>query len=225
MADLWNLSNKEELLRFQHEYSQNILIQPLVKQTGIVIGYDSTICDNRTIGNFTYFDLETCDIIDVQNEVLTTNNEEYESGYLALREIPIFKILWENRKFEPDLIVVDGNGILHQRKCGLATHISFLTNRPTFGIAKKLVGGNFKQFEYRKGSFSEIIWNEETLGVALCTNDNTKPVFVSIGNRITLEECITISLNFSKFRIPELTRQPDISSREHCRNLSKPGTI
>lgn len=219
MANLWKLS-KDELLKFQLEYGQKTKIKPIIKQTGIVIGYDSTFCDNKIIGNFTYFSLDTQDIVDVQNEVIIANTEEYESGYLALREIPVFEILWSKRKYEPDLIVVDGNGILHQRKCGLATHLSFQTDKPTFGIAKKLTGGQFQQFEYRKGNFSEILWNKETLGVALCTTDNTKPVFVSIGNRITLKECITISLNFSKYRTPELTRQPDISSREYCRKLT-----
>ena len=76
--------------------------------------------------------------------------------------------------------------------------------------------------QYR-GATESIIVEEQEVGIALRTQDKVKPIFISVGNRITISECVKLSLDFAKYRVPELTRQPDIKVREYCKRISIKG--
>ncbi|KAL0557690.1 hypothetical protein IC582_006240 [Cucumis melo] len=159
----------------------------------------------------------------------------YVPGFLAFREAPVLLELLERMKkraplLYPQLLMVDGNGILHPRGFGLASHLGVLANLPTIGIGKNLhhvdgltqtsvrkllsEGKNNDSIITLKG-ISGSIW-----GVAMrSTVDSLKPLYVSIGHRVSLDTAIEIVKITCKYRVPEPIRQADIRSREYLRKF------
>jgi deoxyribonuclease V len=131
----------------------------------------------------------------------------YVPGLLTFREGPAVLNCLKKIKNKPDVILFDGQGIAHPRKMGLAAHLGLWLKLPTIGCAKTPLYGEFKMPAFKKGSYSFIKGPDSLLGVVLRTKDNIKPIFVSQGYRITLEDAIKISLNScTKYRLPEPLR-------------------
>lgn len=147
----------------------------------------------------------------------------YIPGYLAFRELPLIIAAAKKLSSIPDVFMFDGNGMLHPRRMGIATHASFFLNKPTIGIAKsyfKMDGVNFKMPENRAGSFEDIIIDNEILGRVLRTHANVKPIFISCGNYIDLSTVteITLTLINQESRIPIPVRLADLESKILKRN-------
>ncbi|AEF19843.1 MULTISPECIES: endonuclease V [unclassified Hydrogenobaculum] len=123
----------------------------------------------------------------------------YIPGFLSYREFPIMEKLVNTSKVLPDIYMIDGNGMLHPRFCGLASHFGVNLDKISFGVAKKLLIGDIDKE-------NNIILNNIIVGKALKTKKNVKPIYVSIGHKISLESAVNITLHFSKYRIPEPTR-------------------
>jgi len=123
----------------------------------------------------------------------------YIPGFLSYREFPIMEKLVNTSKVLPDIYMIDGNGMLHPRFCGLASHFGVKLDKISFGVAKKLLIGDIDKE-------NNIILNKIIVGKALKTKKNVKPIYVSIGHKISLESAVNITLHFSKYRIPEPTR-------------------
>ncbi|KNA21022.1 hypothetical protein SOVF_047010 isoform B [Spinacia oleracea] len=156
----------------------------------------------------------------------------YVPGFLAFREVPILLKLLEKMKknahpFYPQLLMVDGNGILHPRGFGLACHLGVMADLPTIGIGKnlhhveglnhsevrdQLDAGDDKQSVYLYGN------SGHTLGVAMrSTLGALKPIFLSIGHRISLTTAMKVVKMTCNYRVPEPIRQADLRSREYLR--------
>jgi len=144
----------------------------------------------------------------------------YVPGLLAFREVPILLEALENLACQPDVLVCDGYGIAHPRRFGLASHMGVLTGLPSFGVAKSPFVGTFSEPGERRGGWSPLAEDGETLGRVLRTQTGIRPVFVSVGHRISLDQATDLTLTLSRrYRIPEATRQADILSREALRKL------
>ncbi|XP_064645988.1 endonuclease V-like [Lineus longissimus] len=158
----------------------------------------------------------------------------YIPGFLAFREADFlverfYKLRSVHPEYLPQLVLVDGNGLLHPREFGLACHLGVLLDLPAAGVAKKLfqVDGLENDAKHkekidglRKGgdTFPLVGSSGRTLGVALRSNEATKnPVYVSAGHKISLEATVTVVKKCCKHRIPEPVRQADIRSREFLR--------
>ena len=139
----------------------------------------------------------------------------YTPGLLAQREVPAFQILVERAPAAVDYFIVDGNGILHPRRCGSASMLGVLTGRRTIGVAKSLLRiGQAGPEQLGYGEHSFVRSGQEVVGAALRTAKGAvKPVFVSVGHRVSLERALAVVLAFSLYRIPEPQRQADIRSR------------
>lgn len=132
----------------------------------------------------------------------------YVSGYLAFREVPALLKAWEMLSQKPDLLVVDGNGIVHPRRMGIASHFGILTDQSTMGIAKTLLYGKYKEPDLSSGSASPIMDKKEQIGWALRSKNAVSPIFVSPGHRQSLEDSLKIATqSLGRYRIPEPTRQ------------------
>lgn len=142
---------------------------------------------------------------------------EYKSGYFAFYEGPLILKALEGLAKEniiPKLILVDGHGSAHPRKCGLANYIGVKTNTPTIGLAKNTMLNYIGELGSSRGSILPILLNNEVIGNVLRTQDNVKPIFVSIGNLITLDKATEIAVKLaSKYRIPEPIRRADIATK------------
>lgn len=133
----------------------------------------------------------------------------YIPGFLSFREGPIILEAFKKIKLEPDLILFDGQGIMHPKRMGIATHLGIILNKPTIGCAKNYLWGEFKLPKEKRGSYSYIYdkKTKERIGAVLRTKDRIKPLFVSIGFKIDLDTSIKIILKIThKYRLPQPLR-------------------
>ena len=131
----------------------------------------------------------------------------YIPGLLSFRESPLTLAACERLSITPDLILVDGQGIAHPRRMGLASHLGLFLDTPTIGCAKSLLCGRHEAPGEKPGSYAEVVDDGETIGVALRTRLGVKPVYVSIGHKVDLQTAIYWVLECCRgYRIPEPTR-------------------
>jgi len=142
----------------------------------------------------------------------------YVPGLLSFRECPVLLKAISRLKTVPDVVFVDGQGLAHPRRMGLACHLGLWLDRPTVGIAKSALVGEFQGLGRSKGSSAELVDAGEVVGVALRTADGVKPVFVSPGHRMTLKDAVRLTLACCDgYRIPKPTREAD----HHCKLLAR----
>ncbi|OHB58454.1 MAG: hypothetical protein A2173_08990 [Planctomycetes bacterium RBG_13_44_8b] len=131
----------------------------------------------------------------------------YIPGLLSFRESPVCLAAVEKLKKEPDAFMIDGQGIAHPRRFGIAAHLGLFFDKPTIGCAKSRLTGSFKEPATEKGAYSPLKDKNDIIGAAVRTRANVKPVFVSVGNKCLLKNAIDITLAWTtKYRIPEPTR-------------------
>ena len=132
----------------------------------------------------------------------------YVPGLLTFREGPVLLKCFEKLQNLPDVILFDGQGIMHPRRMGIAAHLGVLLDTPSIGCAKSRLYGEFKEPAGSRGSYEYVRdRDEKIIGACLRTRENVKPVFVSVGNKINLSKAIDIVLRSSpRYRIPEPLR-------------------
>ncbi|RYY49819.1 MAG: deoxyribonuclease V [Chitinophagaceae bacterium] len=131
----------------------------------------------------------------------------YIPGYLAFREVPALMKAWDQLAMKPDVVMMDGHGIAHPRRLGIAAHFGALTGVPSLGCAKKKLTGSFEAPGEAAGSSSPLLDREEQIGTVLRTKSLTKPVFVSPGNGMGLRNAVQITKKCLRhYRLPEPTR-------------------
>ena len=206
-----------EMKAFQKNLRNQISTQPYNKEPKIVAGVDLSYQKSKDEGLavIVSFNYDTLEIIDVTH-IVSRVTMPYQPGYLAFRELPVFINAWKKLKIEPDIVFFDGHGQIHPRRMGIATHASFFINKPTIGIGKSKFIGTFQEPENVVGSYNEVRDGDDLLGVIMKTKLNCKPVFISPGNGLTLEEAINFTRPFvtGKYRIPEVTRIADYYSKK-----------
>ena len=148
----------------------------------------------------------------------------YIPGYLAFRELPLIIKAAKKLSITPDLFIFDGNGFLHPRHMGIATHASFFLGKPTIGIAKsyfKIEGVDFRMPENVAGSYEDIIINNDIYGRVLRTHKDVKPIFISCGNFIDLPTttAITLELINHESRLPMPVRLADLETKRMRRQF------
>ena len=143
----------------------------------------------------------------------------YVPGLLAFRELPLLLEAIGKLAAKPDMLVCDGYGIAHPRRFGLACHLGVLLDLPSFGVAKNDFIGTHDEPGPRRGEWAPLSDRGEVLGRAVRTQSEVRPVYVSVGHRISLADATDLSVALSAhFRIPEPTRQADIISRQVLRD-------
>lgn len=132
----------------------------------------------------------------------------YVPGLLSFREVPAILMALEQLEQLPDLLMVDGQGIAHPRRFGIASHLGVWCDLPAIGVAKSLLIGWHAPLGAEVGMQQPIHHGGEVIGMALRTRAGVKPVYVSIGHRLSLATAVQITLQCrGKFRLPEPTRQ------------------
>jgi deoxyribonuclease V len=194
----------------QREMQERIIIQKPDFDLKFIAGCDSSFIGEDTI--LSAFVLLTFPKLEVIEKVWYTGAVElpYIPGFLAFREAPNLLKAYEKLQQKPDLIMVDGHGISHPRGLGIATHLGLHLNKPTIGVAKKVLVGTYKEPNPVKGSISPLEYKGEIIANVVRTKDNIKPVFVSPGHLTDLEYATKIALSCAtKYKLPEPTRLAD----------------
>lgn len=131
----------------------------------------------------------------------------YIPGLLSFRESPLILAACEQLGHTPDLLLVDGQGIAHPRRFGLASHVGLFLDLPTIGCAKSILCGQHGPVEQEAGSYSELLDSGEVIGVALRTKFRVRPIYVSIGHKIDLASALQWVMKCCRgYRLPEPTR-------------------
>ena len=138
----------------------------------------------------------------------------YVPGLLAFREVPVLARAFEKLERAPDLLLVDGHGLSHPRRFGLACHLGLLLDVPTIGVAKSRLVGQHGEPPPEAGGRSELRDGPDLIGLVLRTRDGVSPVYVSVGHRIGLQQAAEWVLRVCRgYRLPEPTRLADQLSK------------
>ncbi len=203
----------EDARRLQDEISKKVVLEPLKGEINAVGGVDALSDGENIIGCVSVFDYRSLVPAEETYSIVKTSLP-YIPGYLTFREGPAMLSALERLSRLPDILIFDGHGIAHPRGAGIATHLGVLLDMPSIGCAKKCLVGEYQKPSPEKGSWEPLIYKDKIVGAALVTRSGCKPVFISLGHRITLEESLSVILNLApRFRIPEPIRAADSLSR------------
>ncbi|HEJ8091706.1 TPA: deoxyribonuclease V [Serratia liquefaciens] len=139
----------------------------------------------------------------------------YIPGFLSFREYPALLAAWEQLQQKPDLVFVDGHGISHPRRLGVASHFGLLVDVPTIGVAKKRLCGKFAPLDAAAGALAPLEDKGEQLGWVWRSKARCNPLFISTGHRVGADSALAwVQRCMAGYRLPEPTRWADaIASR------------
>jgi len=205
----WNVTPKEAVA-LQKELREKVRLVPLGKKPALIGGADVSMNRFAKDGYAGFVVLDASTLRMVSHSVVAAEIPfPYIPGLLSFREIPMLLEAWEKLRQKPDVLVVDGVGIAHPRRMGIATHLGLVLGVPTIGCAKSVLTGTYKEPAHVFGAISYLhdSKTKEIIGAAVRTKPGVKPVFISAGHLITLEESIEIIKKcVVKHRLPEPTR-------------------
>lgn len=205
----YNHLSPTDAIALQKELRSQVSLVPLEKDIRTVAGADISFNKFSEIvyAGIVVLSYPGLEVIETATAV-SRITFPYIPGLLAFREVPAVQEAWQKLAAKPDVLVMDGHGIAHPRRIGIATHFGILENTPTLGCAKSLLSGNFTMPGNDRFAESELVYRGETVGVALRTKTNCRPVFISPGHLVTLQQSVEIVKNCTgAYRVPEPTRQ------------------
>ena len=208
----------------QNDLKEHISLQNnfLENQISLVAGVDIAYWhkNNKEYGAccIQVFDFRSKNLIE-QVSYINEITIPYISGFLAFRELPLILEAVKKLKTQPSLYMFDGNGYLHKRHMGIATHASFYLKKPTIGVAKtyyKIENIDYTMPENIAGAFTDIVIDGEVYGRTLRSRKNVKPIFVSSGNWIDLDTATNITMHFidKDSRLPIPVRYADLATHQ-----------
>lgn len=222
----WDLSPKEAI-ELQKELKDAIVLKDLKRPVQYVAGADVSFnkFEPEVYTGIVVLEYESMRVV-AHSLVMGKAGFPYIPGLLSFREIPSLIEAWESLPMQPDIVMLDGHGIAHPRRMGIAAHFGLLAGVPSLGCAKKLLTGTTEDPETEKGSYTIIRKNEDILGWSLRTKNKVKPMFVSPGHLCSMEDCRQIALHCSRgYRMPEPTRRAHLLVNELRRGVIKPGSV
>jgi deoxyribonuclease V len=198
----------QEAFRIQEELRKRLVLEDVPRAPETVAGVDVSFSKSRDLlfAAIVVLDVHTLELLQTASASLHPTFP-YVPGLLSFREGPVVLEAYSRLKRAPDLMMFDGQGIAHPRGLGLASHIGVLVDVPSIGCAKSRLIGEFKEPKQKRGAMRTLSIGRKKVGVVLRTKNNTKPLFVSPGHRITVETAAKLVLETGRgYRLPEPTR-------------------
>lgn len=131
----------------------------------------------------------------------------YIPGLLSFRELPAVLQALDQLQLLPDIFLVDGQGYAHPRRLGIATHLGILAGIPSIGVGKTRLLGTHAAVADRRGAWQPLLDKDEVIGAVLRTRQGVKPIYVSIGHRISLASAVRLVMSCTtRYKLPETTR-------------------
>jgi deoxyribonuclease V len=195
-----------------------ILENCLPKKINLVAGVDVAYSDYAAVSAVAVLNYETLELIETKTAICKTKIP-YISTLFAFRELPPAMASIKKLYTKPDVFLSDSHGIAHPRKCGFASHLGLAIKKPTIGVAKNKLFGTL---EPANGKVN-VVHNKEILGEEVVTKEGCRPVYVSVGNMISLEDAIEIVKHLTRnCRTPEPLRiAHNIATQQRNERLAK----
>ena len=203
----WDLS-PSEAVAVQKKLRDRVVLRPLPADARLVAGADVSFDKYSEVihAGFVVLKLPELEVVETAG-VTTRTRFPYVPGLLSFRETPALIEAWERVSVRPDVVVLDGQGLAHPRRFGIACHVGLLFDLPAVGFAKTLFVGKYEEPGERAGSASPLVDRGDTVGAVVRTKDRTNPIFVSPGHLADTESAVALALRTTtRYRIPEPTR-------------------
>jgi deoxyribonuclease V len=192
----------------QRELAKKVSRVNEVSDVHLVAGVDISAPDATGLARAAVVVLSYPELALVERKVISKKvTFPYVPGLLSFRESPLILAACKELEATPDLILVDGQGLAHPRRLGLASHLGILWDKPTIGCAKSRLCGEHKIVPPKPGSYTDLVDNGEVIGAVLRTKLGAAPLYISVGHKVDLETAITWVLHCCRNqRLPEPTR-------------------
>lgn len=203
----WNLT-PDAAVRLQKQLCHLIRQVPLSAPPRLVAGADVSFTTDgkRLVGGIIVWNAETGEAVE-HAHAISRVTFPYVPGLLSFREAPVVLAAARKLRQAPDVFIFDGHGLAHPRLFGLACHVGLLMDRPSLGCAKSLLCGRHAEPGRRAGASTRLKHRGQVVGRVVRTRSSVKPVYVSVGHRITLDDAARLTLRCcGKYRLPEPTR-------------------
>lgn len=194
----------------QEELAGAVRESPLAKVPRLAAGLDVAYDARRRLAVGAAAVVNVATLEPVETAVATVElTFPYVPGLLAWRELPALLAAWRKLRVRADLVLCDGQGRAHPRRCGLACMVGLLLDVPAVGCAKSVLVGRHRRLGARRSASAPLVHRGEQVGRVVRTRDGVRPVYVSVGHCITLDEAVAWVLRLARYRIPEPLRLAD----------------
>lgn len=203
----WDLSPREAM-RLQARLARRVRCEPINGRLRIVAGGDAAFTPDggSIVAGWVAWDAATGDVIESVLEKLRVTFP-YVPGLLSFREAPALLAAAKRLTCEPDVFLLDGQGLAHPRRLGIACHVGLWLGRPTVGCAKSRLCGTHAEPGPRRGASTRLTLDGETIGRVVRTRAGARPVYVSVGHLATLDDAVRLTLSCGRgCRLPEPAR-------------------
>lgn len=204
-----------QAISIQNDMRRHVRIEddfpPVKTIAGIDVGYDIRLdLSKAAMAVLSFPDME----LQVSAIAFKPTDFPYIPGLLSFREAPVILKVLSLLETPPDMLMIDGHGIAHPRRLGIAAHIGVMTGLPAIGVAKSRLCGRHDEPEIHKNAVQPLRDKGETIGTVLRSRDNVKPLFISPGHRIGHDSAVEIVRQcLGGYRLPEPTRMADKLSK------------
>lgn len=221
----WDIS-EQEAIALQRELAFKVVrtdqLDPVKLVAGVDVAYSKH--SNTLVAAVAVLDAASGKLV----ETVTIQDQEqfpYVPGLFSFRELPPIIKAFEQLSSTPQLVVCDGQGLAHPRRFGLACHLGVLFDIPTIGCGKSRLIGQESEPNKERGAMTPLVDEDEVIGAALRTQTGIKPIYVSIGHKMSLSTACQWVLELSpNYRLPETTRLSDQAVRKVIKDLEM-GTL
>jgi len=213
----WSLE-QEEAKALQRELSKRVVREDRLDEVRHITGVDMAINEVNGMARAAVVLLSYPALEIVEQHVFEEPvRMPYIPGLLSFREIPCILGAFDLLKQQPELVMVDGQGIAHPRRLGIASHLGLWLDLPTIGCAKSILTGHHGPLSEEVGSWVPLEADREVIGAVLRTRARVKPMIISLGHRISLETSLRYVLACARgYRLPEPTRLADKLSKDNA---------
>ena len=197
----------------QEELARRVRLVSLAASPLTVAGVDAAYRGGLTVAAAVLFDCVSLAPLEEAHATIATKFP-YVPGYLSFREGEVILTAISRLSRPPDIVLVDGQGIAHPARFGIASFLGVLLDRPTIGCAKSRLVGEYREPGEERGSWTPLIHRGDTVGAVVRTRGGVRPVFVSPGHLITIDEARDLVTRWAaRYRLPEPQRAADMLAR------------
>jgi len=207
----WNLSPKQAV-ELQRRLAPQVTARDDFGEVRTVAGADMAISADKKYGYGGVILFEFPGLKEIERaHAVVPLKFPYVPGLLSFREIPVLLEAFAKLRRRPDLVFVDGQGIAHPRRLGIASHLGLVLDVPTVGCAKSRLCGEYREPGTKRGSHAPLRDKGEEIGAVLRSKDGVRPLFISVGHRIGLASALRFTLEcHGGWRLPKPTREADL---------------